>query len=136
MSDQMKSVMCTLWLVFSGIYFLQGAATGSLRKRRGRSADAVWPIPNWARLVCAFSSLVPSGQPQFLFLSVHFPSESKTFFLDAQKSQKSRQQSQRVAGPPEIPPWSRNDSKGLSESTAPAVESGENMLDSSWQAQL
>jgi hypothetical protein len=46
----MKSVMYTLWLVFSGIYFLQGAVTGSLRKRRGLSADAVWPIQNWARL--------------------------------------------------------------------------------------
>ncbi len=54
MTDQMKSVMYTLWLVFLGIYFLQGAVTGSLRKRRGRSADAVWPIPNWARLVCLF----------------------------------------------------------------------------------
>jgi len=52
MSDEMKGVLYSVWLVFLGIYFLQGAITGSLRKRRGRSADAVWPIPNWARLAC------------------------------------------------------------------------------------
>jgi hypothetical protein len=52
MTNEMKSVMYSLWLVFLGIYFLQAAITGSLRKRRGRSAGAVWPIPNWARLAC------------------------------------------------------------------------------------
>jgi hypothetical protein len=52
MSDEMKGLVYSLWLLFLGIYFLQGAITGSLRKRRGRSADAVWPIPNWAGLVC------------------------------------------------------------------------------------
>jgi hypothetical protein len=49
--------MYSLWLVFLGIYFLQGAITGSLRKRRGRSAEAVWPIPNWAR----FAGLLLAG---------------------------------------------------------------------------
>jgi hypothetical protein len=52
MGNEMKRVMYSIWLVFLGIYFLQGAITGSLRKRRGRSLDAVWPIPNWARLAC------------------------------------------------------------------------------------
>jgi hypothetical protein len=37
---------------------------------------------------CAFSSLVSSGQPQFLFLYVPFLSESKRLAKDAQKPQK------------------------------------------------
>jgi hypothetical protein len=68
MSDQMKSVMYTLWLVFLGIYFLQGAVTGSLRKKRGRSADAVWPISNWARLVCLFVAGSFAAAAVFLFV--------------------------------------------------------------------
>ena len=68
MSDQMWGVMYTLWLVFIGIFFLQGAVTGSLRKRRGRSADAVWRIPNWARLVCLFVSGVFGAAAIFVFI--------------------------------------------------------------------
>jgi hypothetical protein len=84
MSDQMKSVMYTIWLVFAGIYFLQGAVTGSLRQRRGRSDDAVWPIPNWARLVCLFVA-GSFGAAGVFVLSVPFPSESKTLAKDARK---------------------------------------------------
>jgi hypothetical protein len=51
MSDEMKAVMYSLWLVFLGIYFLQGAITGSLRKG-GRGRSSAWPIPGWARLAC------------------------------------------------------------------------------------
>ena len=65
----MKSVMCTLGLVLPGIYFLQGAVTGSLRKRRGRSADAVWVIPNWARLACLF--VAGSFATAAVFVFVH-----------------------------------------------------------------
>jgi hypothetical protein len=68
MSDQMKSVMYTLWLVFAGIYFLQGAVTGSLRHRRGRSADAVWRIPNWARLACLFVAGFFAAATVFVFV--------------------------------------------------------------------
>lgn len=46
------------WLVLLALYFLQGAVTGALRKRRGRSANAVWLIPSWARLLCL---LISSG---------------------------------------------------------------------------
>jgi hypothetical protein len=68
MSDHVKIVIYTLWLVFAGIYFLQGAVTGSLRKRRGRSADAVWPIPNWARLVCLFVAGSFAAAAVFVFV--------------------------------------------------------------------
>jgi protein-S-isoprenylcysteine O-methyltransferase Ste14 len=47
----MTRILYILWLSFAAIFFLQGAVTGSLRKRRGVSADAVWPIPQWARLL-------------------------------------------------------------------------------------
>jgi len=56
MASHTQSVLYTLWLVFIGIFFLQGAITGSLRKGRGRSPQAVWPIPNWARVVCLLVS--------------------------------------------------------------------------------
>jgi hypothetical protein len=64
----MQSVMYTIWLVFIGIYFLQGAVTGSLRKRRGMSADAVWPIPQWARLLCLFVSGLFGAAAIFVFI--------------------------------------------------------------------
>ena len=51
MSNEMKTVVYSLWLVFVGIYFLQGAITGSLRKG-GRGRTAARPIPGWARLAC------------------------------------------------------------------------------------
>jgi hypothetical protein len=68
MSDQMKSVMYALSLVFAGVYFLQGVVTGALRKRRGRSADAIWPIPNSARLVCLFAAGSFTAAAIFVFM--------------------------------------------------------------------
>jgi hypothetical protein len=47
-----ESILYVIWLAFAAIYFCQGAATGALRRHRGRSAKAVWPIPNWGRLLC------------------------------------------------------------------------------------
>jgi hypothetical protein len=49
-------IIYVIWLVFLALYFLQGAVTGTLRKRRGKSANAVWLIPGWARLLCLFIS--------------------------------------------------------------------------------
>ena len=64
----MQSMLYTLWLVFIGIYFLRGAVTGSVRNRRGRSPDAVWPIPNWARLVCLAASGLFGAAAIFVFI--------------------------------------------------------------------
>jgi hypothetical protein len=68
MSDELRGAMYSLWLVFLGIYFLQGAVTGSLRRRRGRSDDAVWPIPNWARFACLIVAGSFAAAAVFVFL--------------------------------------------------------------------
>jgi hypothetical protein len=47
-----RSIIYVMWLAFLAIYFLQGAVTGALRKRRGQSPRAVWPVPIWGRLLC------------------------------------------------------------------------------------
>jgi hypothetical protein len=75
--SQMKSVMYTLWLVFTGIYFLQGAVTVLFGNGAGGLLMRFGPFRTRPDS-CAFWSLVPLGQPQFLFFSVLFLSESKT----------------------------------------------------------
>jgi hypothetical protein len=72
MSDQMKSVMYTLWLVFLGIYFLLvlfGTGADGLLVQFGPFRTG--------RDLYAFSSLVYLGLPQFLFLFVPFQGESE-----------------------------------------------------------
>ena len=68
MSEEMKGVLYSLWLVFLGIYFLQGAMTGSLQKggRGGRSA--VWRIPSWARLACLLVAGSFAAAAVFVFM--------------------------------------------------------------------
>jgi hypothetical protein len=48
----MAYIFYVIWLVFLAMYFFQGAVTGALRKGRGRSPEAVWPIPTWSRMLC------------------------------------------------------------------------------------
>jgi hypothetical protein len=64
------SIIYVIWLVFIALYFLQGAVTGALRKRRGRSANAVWLIPNWARLLCLFVSSGFAVAAVFVFIRI------------------------------------------------------------------
>ena len=54
----MIPIVYVIWLAFLALYFFQGAVKGALRKRRGKSVDAVWLIPSWGRLLCL---LISSG---------------------------------------------------------------------------
>jgi len=69
MSDELQGAMYSLWLVFLGIYFLQDTVTGSLRRRRGRSADAVWPIPKLGEIRVPNCRWFIRGSRRFCFPS-------------------------------------------------------------------